>query len=429
MLAYPVREGDENFVEILSLRGGETQRVPLPGQGVGRFDLGWSPDERVVAYVDADGRGYETGQLLVLRVSDGEVFEVTDGRTKVWNPAWSGDGRTLYYVSNRGGSMDLWGQPMTEDGRPAEDPQPLTAGLVIRSVAFYRDETKLAYSKGRPLANLWRVPILADRPATWDDAEQLTFDQAYIDSVDVSPNGQRLLFNSDRSGNHDLWIMPVEGGEMQQLTTEPMPDWAPIWSSNGEDIAFYSLRSGNRDIWVMPVSGGAARQVTHDETQDTFPAWSPDGRELAFESVQEGNQDIWVIPVEGVEARRLTEHPGRDRFPQWSPDGKWLVFGSNRTGEYHLWRLPTTGGEPEQLSKGVGGYPRWSLDGKWVYFPDFQSHIWEISLEEGTERPVTDLLGKRLTMGPTTLATDGEYVYFSWWEDLGDIWVMDVVRE
>ena len=430
-LAYPLRDGDENLMEILSMRGGETQRVPLPGRGANRFDLGWSPDEDFVAYVDADTSGVEVNQLLVLRMSDGEAFQITDGRSKVWSPVWSPDGRTLFYVSNRGGSMDLWSQPMAEEGRPDGDPQPLSVGLVIRSAAFSRDGTKLAYSRGRPVANLWRVPILADRPATWADAEQLTVDQAFIDSVDVSPDGQRLLFNSDRSGNQDLWIMPVEGGDMQQLTTEPMPDWAPMWSPNGEDIAFYSYRSGNRDIWVMPASGGAARQVTRDEAQDAFPAWSPDGRELAFDSVRGGNRDIWMIPVEGGEARRLTEHPNVDRSPSWSPDGKWLVFESNRTGQASLWRISSEGGEPEQLSERVGFDPRWSLDGNRIYFLSAGErwNIWELSVEEGAERPLTDLVGKRGDLGGDTLATDGKHLYFGWREDAADVWVMDVVRE
>ncbi len=245
---------------------------------------------------------------------------------------------------------------------------PFTAGLVIRSAALSRAGTKLAYSKGRTVGNLWRIPILADRPATWADAEQLTFDQALIDSVNVSPDGKRLAFNSDRTGNEDLWIMPVEGGEMQQLTTHPLQDSSPVWSPDGqEEVAFYSYRSGNRDIWVMPVSGGAARQVTRDEAQDRLPAWSPDGRELVFQSSREGNNDIWVIPAEGGDPRRLTQHPEVDAAPKWSPDGKWLVFQSNRTGQYHLWRISREDGEPEQLSERVGRDPRWSLDGKRIY--------------------------------------------------------------
>ena len=110
------------------------------------------------------------------------------------------------------------------------------------------------YSKGRKIANVWRVP-LSDKAAGWRDAEQLTFDQALIEFVDVSSDGQRLVVSSDRSGNQDLWLLPAGGGNLTQLTTERTPDWPPVWSPDGSAIAFYAYRSGNRDIWLIPESG------------------------------------------------------------------------------------------------------------------------------------------------------------------------------
>ena len=77
-----------------------------------------------------------------------------------------------------------------------------------------------AGSKGRRVANVWRVPILSDREATWANAEQITFDQAFIRALDVSPDGDELLVDSDRGGNVDLHrflrsmreiIQPTEG--------------------------------------------------------------------------------------------------------------------------------------------------------------------------------------------------------------------------
>ena len=84
--------------------------------------------------------------------------------------------RTLFYVSDRGGTMDLWQQAITHQGMADGAPEPVSSGLVIRRAAMSPDGTRLAYSKGRRIANVWRVPILSDRPATWVDAEQVTFD-------------------------------------------------------------------------------------------------------------------------------------------------------------------------------------------------------------------------------------------------------------
>ena len=71
---------------------------------------------------------------------------------------------------------------------------------------------------------------------------------------------------------------------------------------------------------------------------------------------------------------------------------------------------------------------RWSPDSKDVYFTD-SGNLWALSIESGVERQLTDLAGKRGTTGLYAIDTDGEYVYFTWRDDLGDIWVMDVVQE
>jgi Tol biopolymer transport system component len=222
-LACVVREKGLRTAVVVTLETGESRRVSLPGRETNRWDLAWSHDQLYFAYVDAKSDTSQVGRILVLGLQDGKTTEVTDGRTAVWSPNWSSDGRDLYYISNRGGSMDLWRQRI-EDGKPVSDPQPLTIGVGITSAAFSPDGRKLAYSKGRVVANVWRVPILQDRPANWSDARQLTFDEAYIEMVDVSRDGERLVVSSDRAGNPDLWLLPAEGGPMQQLTTDLTPD-------------------------------------------------------------------------------------------------------------------------------------------------------------------------------------------------------------
>ena len=169
-LAYVTYESAGAFVEIVSLRSGDVRRLPLPGkEGNGRFELSWSPDERFFAYVDAADPAVDITQLWVLHVGSGQASAVSDGQTNDWSPSWSADGRSLYLVSDRGGVMDLWRQPVADDGTPEGPAQQITTGQGLRHAEFSSDETKLAYSKGRRVANIWRVPILADRPATWGE--------------------------------------------------------------------------------------------------------------------------------------------------------------------------------------------------------------------------------------------------------------------
>ena len=127
----------------------------------------------------------------------------------------------------------------------------------------------------------------------------------------------------------------------------------------------------------------------------------------------------------------MTDGPGDEQHPEWSPDGKWFVFQSIGRGA-GLWRIPAAGGEAEPVTEGRSYRPRWSPDGKEIYFvrpTDINVNIWAVSLEDGREYPVTDFSGRHGSVYRQTLATDGEYLYFTWEEDLGDIWVMDVVTD
>ncbi len=426
-LASVVYEQEAVFLQIVSLASGTSRQLPLPGAERGPLDQSWSPDGRYFAYLGAPLA--QRSELRVLRVGDQKTFVVTGAGPTVSSPSWSSDGRYLYFVSDRGGSMDLWRQRM-RDARPDGDSKRVTTGIGMTSAVFSRDGKRLAYSRGRTVGNVWRVPILKERPATWADAQQITFEEALVRTLAVSRDGRHLLVSSDRAGNPDLWMLPVEGGEMQQVTTHPTGDEHPAWSPDGAQIAFNAYRSGNWQVWVQPVSGGPARQLTKGEGENGMPAWSPDGQSILFASRRGGNEDIWSVPATGGEARQLTTHPKDDRMARWSPDGKWLVFYSTRSGYEGLWRAGGDGGAPELLVE-LGGAPNWSSDGKWIYYLSFgkePSNVWAVAVDGRTKRPMTDLRGRRGLPGSSqsALAADAMYLYFIWQEDLGDIWVADV---
>ena len=157
----------------------------------------------------------------------------------------------------------------------------------------------------------------------------MTFDQAFIEFVDVSPDGQQLAFSSDRAGNHDIWVMPVGSpGQLRQLTFNIEPDWDPDWSPDALTIAFYSFRTGDREIFTLPAAGGSATQLTRSAGLDATPEWSPNGKELTFRTERTGNSDIRVIPSNGGEERHDNRGYGL-RFQSGLVAG-WPVSGIHR---------------------------------------------------------------------------------------------------
>lgn len=412
----------DSFIRITRLDSGAFRDLAVPGFPGDVYDLSWSPDGSFFALVEAASYKAPVTRLWLMRTTDGEATALSDGSTNLWGPSFHSDG-SLYYVSNAGGAMDLWRQRLRKNGNPDGPPDAVTVALGLHSRAvFSPDGSKLAYAKGRLVSNIWRLPVLADRPASWEDGTSLTLEQAFIDSLDVCRAARRLVFSSDRAGNLDLWVMPSDGGEVQQLTTGPTSDWGPAWSPDCREIAFHSDRSGNRDIWVVPVEPGPARQLTSRSENELDPRWSPDGTTLAFSSGPQPGQ-TWTVPATGGEPVRFIE--AGDRADDWSPDGRWILYTNSTDGR--RWRWSVDGKASENLGF-QSPVARWAPDGRHIYYlSSTEDSIRRYWLKDGTTRRVTELGGRPGKIGPNSLAIDETYLYFAWRLDESDIWVMDVL--
>jgi len=425
-IVFAVNQPREPRLEILTLASGASRLFPLPKaiRNNAIVDLSWSPDGRWLAYARSLSDYAAMSELYLTRVSDGESFRLTDGTATETSPTWSPDSRTFWFVSDRGGSTDLWRFTPGPKGLPGGTSRQVTTGLEVVRAGASADGTRLAIAKGRTIRNVFRAPLLTDRPATWADTAQLTWDEAAYEMIDVSRGG-RLVVASDRSGNWDIWALSVNGGEMEQLTTDPATDAGPRWKPDGRELVFYSTRTGHRELWILPVGGGPPRQLTQSEEESWYPAWSPDGLEV----VAMRPSGLFVVPASGGQPRRLTnEWPGA---PDWSPDGRWVLDTGRRDGANQVRRIPVSGAPSEQLTKRAAACPRWSTDGKHIYFigrGDAAAAIWALSVDSRQERPITALTGRRGRLSPYGLATDGRDVFFLWEEPRGDIWVADIIQ-
>jgi hypothetical protein len=198
----------------------------------------------------------------------------------------------------------------------------------------------------------------------------------------LSPDGQRVAFESTRDGNPEIYAMNVDGSALLRLTNDPAVDASPTWSPDGRRIAFSSNRASASSIYTMNADGSDVVRLTFTPNPDYDPAWSPDGSRIAYAATRDGNFEIYVMSVDGTGQTRVTRdgdvvNPdgrdpvqitslGTDNQPAWSPDGRYVVFRrGGAPGDLHLIGADGSG---MRLLATRAWEPSWSPDGSKIAF-------------------------------------------------------------
>ena len=223
-----------------------------------------------------------------------------------------------------------------------------------------------------------------------------------------SPDGTRIVFTSDRDGDYEIFVMNADGTNQQQLTDNTSDDRLPGWSPDGTQIAFISNRDGDSEIFVMSADGTNQKQLTDNSNFDRMPGWSPDGTQIAFHSNRDGDWEVFVMNADGTNQRQITDNTSPDWTPRWSPDGTRIVFTSNRDGDFEVFVMNADGTNQRQITDNFSTdwTPVWSPDGTRIVFTSDRDGDYEIFVmnADGTNQ-------QQLTSN-----SDTEFVYgLAWW--------------
>lgn len=364
--AFTLIRGGSSTVWVQDLDGGEARQITDEGLEEGSIQM-WSPDGRSVAYTS---RRTGTWDIWIFDLSTGERRQLTTDIHNDEAPLWSPDGQWIAFRSDRGGQTDLWIVPAA-GGTPSR----VTDDLLYEQDFVWAADGRSLYVGRRDLTVGLKVVPIDGSPAR----DLIDWPGYATEAVDVSPDGTTVLFESNRSGNADIWSVPFAGGEPSLFAASPVFDEAPVYSPDGARVLFHSHRGGTGDLWVMPATGGDAVRLTNGPSDDGNARWSPDGSMIAFASdMATDRRELWVIPSSGGEARRLTTDHGDIADPRWSDDSTIYFIGVEPGGTQDLFRVTLDGGQPEALGAspyiGVGDlspdgmhYAYASFEGGWAF--------------------------------------------------------------
>ncbi len=179
-----------------------------------------------------------------------------------------------------------------------------------------------------------------------------------------------------------VFVARADGSEERPLVESMGLAYNPAWSPDGQWIVFTSERAGSADLYRVKPDGTSLERLTEHPAYEDQAAFSPDGKQLVFVTTRaDGTADLWTLDLRTRKAKPLTSGPGGDFRPSWSPDGKWIAFSSDRgstlqraKGRWeHLqvtdvYLIRPDGSELKRITEhgNFCGSPRWSRDSRRV---------------------------------------------------------------
>ena len=391
-VAFSRYKGQEHSVYIVSTLGGAERKLY---SGAPSFPpLDWSPDNKFIALSGAPP-GHSSSSIFLLTLETLETRKLSEpiAGNQDWGPAFSPDGKQLAFVWTNGtltrGEIFIMSANGSGCRRLTFDD-----ALIPTPPAWTRDGRSIVFSSTRSgLPTLWRIPVAGGLPV------QVTQVGVNAFHPTVAHSGHRLAFDQ-QMGSSILWSLDLartgHNDTRRQVTASRGRNRAAELSPDGTKIVFVSDRSGSDEIYVCDAADSNLLQVTNlgNARMPGIPRWSPDGQKIAFDAVFEGHTAIFVIQANGGPPRPLNDQASDNLNPSWSRDGSWIYFSSNRSGQWQIWKIRSQGGTALQLTRqgGFAGFE--SADGRSFYYAKTSSDpdIWRMQLEDGREAAVSPRL-------------------------------------
>jgi len=356
----------------VSVDGGLPEPLPMPVSGAGDF----SPDGKKVVYspLVRDFRTWKRYQggwaqdLYIFDLASHDITRVTENVRTDRDPMWVGG--TIYFASDRSGTLNLYAYDVasketrqltnetTYDVRwPSIDEQ----GAIVYELGGELHVFDTASGQDRDVPIFVPDDGVAMRPSHVSAAGQ-------IEGYGVGPTGERVVFVA----RGDIFTVPAEKGPTRNLTnTSSAHDKEADWSPDGKRIAFLSDMTGEDELYVIDQEGnGKPEQLTNDGAEMRYhPSWSPDGERIAF---SDKNGRLYVVEVGSKKKVQIADE--KNNFVTdytWSPNGGHLAFSlSDETGYRSIYIWSVGDGETRRITGPDFNEfePVWDPNGEYLYY-------------------------------------------------------------
>jgi Tol biopolymer transport system component/DNA-binding winged helix-turn-helix (wHTH) protein len=349
-----------SHIEVIDVRTGSRRIVtePPPAHS-GDWSPSFSPDGTQIAFIRSIAGSIS--DIFIVPARGGAARRVTADNADVLGVDWEPDGRRLVFSSDRAGGISVW----RVEAEGGHEPVLLAGGgAKLKHPTVARRTGTVAYED-------WQYEINLREMSTVDDESHAT--AAISPTSDrwnfhpqISPDGRRLVFQSTRSGQYELWMSDRNGGNARPLTRSGVYKSPARWAPDGRRIAFTMRTRGGTEIAALNVDDGATQTIVSERSAAVAPAWSANGTSIYYGSLRSGAWQIWNVDTSSGRTRQVTDDGGYAALE--SADGRWLyVARLDRPG---LSKRPVEGGAETIVADRVLAeqWPNWGLYDGGLYY-------------------------------------------------------------
>ena len=358
--------------------------------------IAWCHDSRCVLVTDSLGQD-KPDALFAVAVDTGVKRQLTDapGLAADGDPAVSPDGRSVVFLRyTTPFSGRLYRLPMAAGMVPEGEPVQLTSWISPGKPSWMPDGREILFAMR---GGLWKLDALHGGSPT-----RLPFvgQDGHYPVVSRTADGRLRLVYVRHFSDGNIWRVDA-GRSSEAIGTTPVKaiastrgDYIPSLSPDGRRIAFISDRSGEPHIWTADPDGSSPRQLSSLPSAGSpgFPRWSPDNKSIAFHGDPSGRPDVVVVPAAGGPPKILTESMPNGGFPSFSQDGRWVYFCVVENKKPRIWKIPVSGGAAVQITKELGTLGIEARDGNLYYVSASEavSPLWRVPVSGGTPVKILD---------------------------------------